>query len=125
MPDITLLTPERIDIAAYRGDTFRFYWNGVVDELGAAFDWTGGGDNQHTALFQVRSYPSSPTVLQSATTPTGLVLAEAGEIAAEIDLFLQAVEFRKVYYDLQVADETGDHRTLFYGTITLTKDVSR
>lgn len=131
---IVSLEPERVDIDQhYRGDTIRMYavWyedsdsDGVPDEPLKPIDFTGGGENVHTAVMQVRTHQLSSQLLYEATTESGeIVLNENGEMGVEIHNFLEGFPYKTVWYDIRVKDEMGATQTLQYGTINIQLSVT-
>lgn len=120
------LSPERVDLGPHnRGDTFRLYLTlqGDFDGDGSndgLYDFTGGGDNLHTAVLNARAHPFATTVLGTGSTSGGeIVLTSVGEISVEIDSFLAGVLLARVWYDLVVTDATDASQTIQEGYLTL------
>lgn len=115
----------RIDAASLQldVDTSRFgvYTSGGELLYRLPFDFTG-----YTARMQIRSSIESTTVIKEITDGAGITL---GGVNGTVDLVISAVDatafaFSSAVYDLEIA-KAGVVKRLFYGTFTLSKEVTR
>lgn len=118
-----MAAPLKHPLKIYQGATFRDVTTWRAGAPAQPVDLTGC-----TARMQVRQRIDAPAVLAELNTTNGGVML--GGTAGTITLHLTAVQTAAIawtsgVYDLEVVFPSGDVRRLFYGTVTVSPEVTR
>lgn len=117
-----MTTPAKIKLVIYQGATFRkrLTW---TTSAGAAIDLTGC-----TARMDIRAKVDDTAKLLTLTTENDRIVL--GDTAGTVDLLIEdedttGITWKSGVWDLEIAHPNGDVTRLAYGSVSVSKEVTR
>lgn len=107
------------DLYVYQGEDWKF--SAVLDENGVLVDLSG-----YTGKMEVREAPGSPVLLTLATSGSGIVLDNSGQIALSMDHSQTAAfEISQAQYDLKIRETSSSSITpVFSGKLFIRRQIT-